>query len=403
MNTYVNKQNDNKYWIVILLGMLTAIGPISMDMYLPALPVVADDMNTSASLVQLSLTTCLIGLAAGQLMFGPLSDIRGRKKPLIYSLVIYAVVSALLAFTTSIGIFIVLRFIQGFTGAAGIVIARAAARDIYSGKELTKAFALLALVSGAAPILAPISGGFVLNFGSWPVVFFIIAAIGLLLLLSVTFLFNETLTVENRSEGTIFAVVKTFGDLLKDKVFLGISFTQSLIMSGMFAYIAGSPFILQNIYEVSAQQFSLIFALNGLGIIIAAQISGRLAAQVDEVKIMLFGVLLSLTGSLLLAIVVLLDLSLISIIVALFMVVSSIGFVSPTAFSLGLKNQKKSAGSASAFLGLLPFIGGAIVSPLVGLAGEYTAWPLALVIIICSISALAIFMTLVWEKEVRSN
>lgn len=403
MNTYMNNKSDNKYWIVILLGALTAIGPISMDMYLPALPVVADDLSTTASLVQMSLTTCLIGLATGQLMFGPLSDIRGRKKPLMFSLGIYGVASLALAFTTSIGTFILLRFIQGFTGAAGIVIARAAARDIYSGNELTRAFALLALVSGAAPILAPISGGFVLNFGSWPVVFYIIAVIGILLLLSVLFFYSETHPLENRSEGTIFAVVKTFGDLLKDKVFLGISFTQSLIMSSMFAYIAGSPFILQNIYEVTPQQFSLVFALNGLGIIIAAQISGRIATRVDEVKIMLFGVMQSLAGSLLLIVVVMADLSLPVIIIALFLVVSSVGFVSPTAFSLGLKNQKKSAGSASAFLGLLPFIGGAIVSPLVGLGGEYIAWPLALLTIVCSVSALTIFMTFVWRKEVQSS
>lgn len=403
MNTYMNNKSDNKYWIVILLGALTAIGPISMDMYLPALPVVADDLSTTASLVQMSLTTCLIGLATGQLVFGPLSDIRGRKKPLMFSLGIYGVTSLALAFTTSIGIFILLRFIQGFTGAAGIVIARAAARDIYSGNELTRAFALLALVSGAAPILAPISGGFVLNFGSWPVVFYIIAVIGILLLLSVMFFYSETHPLENRSEGTIFAVVKTFGHLLKDKVFLGISFTQSLIMSSMFAYIAGSPFILQNIYEVTPQQFSLVFALNGLGIIIAAQISGRIAARVDEVKIMLFGVMQSLVGSLLLIVVVMADLSLPVIIIALFLVVSSVGFVSPTAFSLGLKNQKKSAGSASAFLGLLPFIGGAVVSPLVGLGGEYIAWPLALLTIVCSVSALTIFMTFVWRKEVQSS
>src|SRR5699024_4462746 len=197
--------------------------------------------------------------------------------------------------------------------------------------------------------------------------------------------YSETHPAESRSEGSIYAVVKTFGELLKDKVFLGISFTQSLIMSSMFAYIAGSPFILQNIYEVSPQQFSLIFALNGLGIIIAAQFSGRIAAKVDEVKIMLYGVMQSLAGSLLLIAVVMGDLSLPVIIMALFMVVSSIGFVSPTAFSLGLKNQKKSAGSASAFLGLLPFIGGAIVSPLVGIGGEHIAWPLALVTIIFSV------------------
>ncbi|WP_342389179.1 multidrug effflux MFS transporter [Salinicoccus bachuensis] len=394
------EEKTRKFWIVVLLGLLTAIGPLSMDMYLPALPIVATDLDTTASLAQLSLTACLIGLAAGQLIFGPLSDIMGRKRPLLYTLAIYAVVSALCAFTGNIWVFVLLRFIQGFTGAAGIVIARAAARDMYMGKELTKAFALLALVNGAAPILAPISGGMILSFGSWPVVFLVIAAIGVLLLLSVSFMFKETLEESNRSEGSMFAVVKTFGDLFKDKVFMGIAFTQALIMSAMFAYIAGSPFVLQNIYEVSPQQFSLIFAMNGLGIIVAAQVAGRLSSSVDEVRILLVGVSMSVIGSLLLILVVVLELSLLPMLIALLLVVSSVGMVSTTAFSLGMQNQKKSAGSASAFLGLLPFIGGALVSPLVGMAGDEAAWPMGLVIILCSIGALLIFLGFVRHRPV---
>lgn len=380
-----------KYWIIILLGMLTAIGPLSMDMYLPALPIVTTDLETTASLAQLSLTACLIGLAVGQLIFGPLSDIKGRKSPLLYTLGIYALVSVFCAFTENIWIFIALRFIQGFTGAAGIVIARAAARDMYAGKELTKAFALLALVNGAAPILAPISGGFVLNFGSWPIVFLIIGAIGLLLLVSVALLFKETLHFENRSEGDIFAVVKTFDVLFKDRHFMSIALIQALIMSSMFAYIAGSPFVLQNIYGVTPQQFSLIFALNGVGIIVAAQVAGRLSGYMDEANILLIGVMISLLGSIGLLVTITLDWSLVPIILALFLVVSSVGLVSTTAFSMGMQNQGKSAGSASGLLGLLPFIGGALVSPLVGLAGEQVAWPMGLVIIICSTGALLIF------------
>ncbi|WP_271396448.1 multidrug effflux MFS transporter [Salinicoccus roseus] len=393
-----HEEKSRKVWIVVLLGLLTAIGPLSMDMYLPALPIVATDLNTTASLAQLSLTACLIGLAAGQLIFGPLSDIMGRKRPLLYTLAIYAIVSALCAFTANIWVFVLLRFIQGFTGAAGIVIARAAARDMYIGKELTKAFALLALVNGAAPILAPISGGMILNFGSWPVVFLVIAAIGVLLLLSVSFLFKETLAASDRSEGSMFAVVKTFGDLFKDKVFMGIAFTQALIMSAMFAYIAGSPFVLQNIYEVSPQQFSLIFAINGLGIIVAAQAAGRLSSTVDEVRVLLVGVSMSVVGSLLLIVVVMLELPLLPMLIALLLVVSSVGMVTTTAFSLGMQNQKKSAGSASAFLGLLPFIGGALVSPLVGMAGEEAAWPMGLVIILCSFGALIIFLGFVRHR-----
>ncbi len=401
MHMNIQGQNVNKSWIIVLLGMLTAIGPLSMDMYLPALPIVSEDLNTSASITQLSLTACLIGLAGGQLLFGPLSDIQGRKKPLLYTLAIYATVSLLCALSTSIWIFVGLRFVQGFTGAAGIVIARAAARDIYDGKDLTKAFALLALVNGAAPILAPITGGFILNISSWQVVFIIIALIGFLLLLSVTFMLEETLPVENRSEGTILAVVQTFGNLFKDKVFMGIALTQALIMSGMFAYIAGSPFVLQNIYQVTPQQFSLIFALNGLGIIIAAQAAGRLSVKIDEVKILLIGVIISLLGGALLSIVIIFKLSLGPILIALLLVVSSVGMVSTTSFSLGLKARADAAGSASAFLGLLPFIGGGIISPIVGIAGEQAAWPLGITVLICSVSAFIIFLSLVWGSRLK--
>ncbi len=182
-----------KLWIVLLLGSLTAFGPLSLDMYLPALPFVAEDMQTTTSLAQLSLTACLLGLAIGQLIFGPLSDIKGRRKPLVITLVIYAIASLLCALSPSIWVFIGLRFVQGLTGAAGIVIARASARDMYSGKELTKFVALLALVNGAAPILAPISGGVILNFASWNRVFIILSIIGLIMFLSVLFFLPETL------------------------------------------------------------------------------------------------------------------------------------------------------------------------------------------------------------------
>ena len=160
------KKVHTKLWFVLILGSLTAFGPLSMDMYLPALPIVAVDLQTTASLAQLSITACLLGLAAGQLLFGPLSDIHGRRRPLLYTLLIYMVVSLLCAFSPNIWVFVGLRFVQGFAGAAGIVIARASARDMYSGKDLTKFIALLALVNGAAPILAPIFGGAVLRWVS---------------------------------------------------------------------------------------------------------------------------------------------------------------------------------------------------------------------------------------------
>ncbi|QTD40915.1 multidrug effflux MFS transporter [Sporosarcina sp. Te-1] len=382
-------------WLVLLFGSLTAFGPLSMDMYLPGLPAVANDLNATTSIVQLSLTACLVGLGAGQLVFGPMSDIVGRRKPLIATLLVYAVASLLCAFSSDIWMFILLRFIQGMTGAAGIVIARACARDLYEGNDLTKFMALLSIVNGAAPILAPIAGGVVLGFASWKAVFFILSAIGLLMFLATAFFLPDTLPEEARSESGLFAVFRTFGKLLKDKVFMGVALTQGLISSSMFAYIAGSPFVLQNIYGVSPQQFSLFFALNGFGIIIAAQVTGRLSSRIHESKLLWGGVLLSVIGSIGLFVVVWMEGSLISIAIALFLIVSSVGIVSTSAFSLAMQSQGKSAGSAAAFLGLIPFVGGAAVSPLVGVAGDLSAWPMAVVILGCSGGALLIYQAVV--------
>ncbi|PIC76567.1 MFS transporter [Sporosarcina sp. P19] len=396
MNTSLQKRIPlPTVWLVILLGSLSAFGPLSMDMYLPGLPIVADDLNASTSLVQLSLTACLIGLGAGQLIFGPLSDIYGRRTPLVITLSVYAIASVLCAFSPNIWIFVALRFVQGMTGAAGIVIARACARDLYVGNELTKFMAMLSIVSGAAPILSPIVGGVVLNFASWPAVFLLLGIIGLLMFLSTAFFLPDTLPVEERAESGMLAVVKTFSGLLKDKWFIGIALTQGLIMSSMFAYIAGSPFVLQNIYGVTAQQFSLFFALNGVGIITAAQLTGRLSGRIHEVKFLRAGVLLSFAASILLLLTVWNEWPLAVIATALFFMVSSVGLVSPASFSLAMQSQGKSAGSAAAFLGLMPFIGGATVSPLVGLAGDSSAWPLSIIVLTCSTGALVIFFTVV--------
>jgi DHA1 family bicyclomycin/chloramphenicol resistance-like MFS transporter len=396
-----NSKSLSTVWFVLILGSLISFGPLSMDMYLPALPVVAEDLQTTTSLTQMSLTACLLGLASGQLIFGPLSDIRGRRKPLIYTLLIYAVASLLCAFSTSIWFFIGLRFVQGLTGAAGIVIARAAARDLYSGNDLTKFMALLSLVNGVAPILAPVSGGVILNFASWKTIFILLSVIGLILFFVVTFFLPETLPIQNRSEGSLLAVVKTFGNLLKNRVFMGIAGTQAFIMASMFAYISGSPFVLQNIYGFTPQQFALFFAVNGLGIIVAAQMTGRLSSAVGDVRLLNTGIVISLTGSTLLLLTILFNLPLPILLIALFLVVSSIGMVSTTSFSLGMQSQAKAAGSASAFLGLLSYIGGAVISPIVGVMGDQTAVPMGIIIFACSIAALSIFLFVVKKNIVN--
>src|SRR5690625_5278248 len=204
-----------KVWLVLILGSLTAFGPLSMDMYLPGLPAVTEELKATASLGQLSITTCLLGLAAGQLVFGPLSDLQGRRKPLIITLILYTITSLLCGLSTNIWVYVILRFFQGFTGAAGIVIARASARDLYSGKDLTQFVALLAIVMGAAPILAPIFGGVILKWMSWQAVFYILSSFGFIMFLTVIYFLPETLSEENRINGNVFAVFKSFGTLFK--------------------------------------------------------------------------------------------------------------------------------------------------------------------------------------------
>lgn len=366
--------------MILVLGALSAFGPLSLDMYLPSLPILADDLHTTTSLAQLSLTFCLLGLSLGQLLAGPLSDVRGRRMPLIAGLILYGVSSILCAFAPNITILLILRFIQGLSGSAGIVLSRAVVRDMYSGSELTKFFSLLMLVNGAAPILAPIFGGQLLQFTTWRGVFVVLALIGILMLVSVMFGLPETLPENRRSKGGIGNTISTFGVLLRDRHFIGYALSQGLVIAGMFAYIAGSPFVLQTIFGVSPQTFSLIFAMNGLGIILAGQITGRLAGRVTEEKLFAFGVILASIGGLTLLAMILFGAGLSGILPPLFIVVSCVGIVSTAGTSLAMQNYGRSAGSASALLGLLSYILGGLVTPLVGLGGSGTALPMGIVI-----------------------
>lgn len=252
--------------MALILGALSAFGPLSLDMYLPALPKLATDLQTNTSLSQLSLTACMLGLSLGQLLAGPISDVRGRRKPLLIGLLTYALVSFLCAISPSIVTLIFLRFVQGLAGAAGIVISRAIVRDLYSGSELTRFFSLLMLVNGVAPIFAPIAGGQILRFTSWQGVFVALGLIGAIMLLLVIVGLPETLPMSRRSKGGILNTFTTFRSLVKDRAFMGYAVSQGLVIAAMFAYIAGSPFVLQELFGVSPQMFSLLFAINGLGI-----------------------------------------------------------------------------------------------------------------------------------------
>jgi len=388
--------------LILILGSLAALGPLSIDMYLPAFPDMSRSFGASASLIQLSLTACMLGMALGQLIVGPLSDVRGRKRPLMIALLAYLLASLACAMAPTIEVLIALRFIQGAAGASGIVISRAIVRDLFEGPELTRFFAALSLVNGTAPILAPVIGGQLLRFGDWHFVFYLLAILSTLMLLAVALRLPETLPLERRVEGNLTTTLKTFGRLLTDRVFIGYAFAQAFVMGAMFAYISGSPFVLQNIYGASPQQFSFLFGLNGIGIILAAQIAGRLAGRVDSERLMRISLTVVASASILLFFALTLTDQLIFVMIPLFFVVSSVGLISTLGFTLAMQNYGATAGSASALLGLLPMLVGSLVSPLVGIMGEQSAVPMGLIIMTLDCLALVLYYGLIVRRPDRS-
>ncbi len=388
--------------LILILGSLAALGPLSIDMYLPAFPDMSRSFDASASLIQLSLTACMLGMALGQLIVGPLSDVRGRKRPLMVALLAYLLASLACAMAPTIEVLIALRFIQGAAGASGIVISRAIVRDLFDGPELTRFFAALSLVNGTAPILAPVIGGQLLRFGDWHFVFYLLAILSTMMLLAVALRLSETLPLDRRVEGNLTTTLKTFGRLLTDRVFIGYAFAQAFVMGAMFAYISGSPFVLQNIYGASPQQFSFLFGLNGIGIILAAQIAGRLAGHVDSERLMRISLTIVASASILLFLALTLTDQLIFVMIPLFFVVSSVGLISTLGFTLAMQNYGATAGSASALLGLLPMLVGSLVSPLVGIMGEQSAVPMGLIIMTLDCLALILYYGLIVRRPNRS-
>ena len=391
----IKKTPSSVPWMVLLLGMLASFGPLSIDMYLPALPNIANDLHSSTSLAQLSLTACLLGIASGQLFAGPISDVRGRRGPLLVGLFAYAVSSLLCVFAPTIWIFVMMRFVQGVAGSAGIVISRAIVRDLYSGSEMTKFFSLLMLVNGVAPILAPILGGQILQVTSWRGIFILLSGLGIVMLIVAFFGLDETLPVTIRSRGGIQNTFRTFRRLIGNKVFMGYALIQGFVMAAMFAYISASPFVLQNFFGVSPQMFSLYFAFNALGIIIAGQMTGGLAGRVHESKLLVVGLIMAFVGGGALLVMTLTGGGLYSILVPLFLVVSSVGVVGTSSFSLAMQDQAKAAGSASALIGLLSFIFGGVMAPLVGIAGSHTAIPMGITIAVAETAAVLSYLVLV--------
>jgi len=390
---------NNRLWAAVILGCLAGLAPLCTDLYLPALPQISSRLGASSSSVQLSLTATLLGIAIGQVFIGPHSDSNGRKKPLVISLLIFIVTSFLCSIATSIGELIIFRFIQGLAGSGGVVLSRAIACDLYSGPELTKFFSLLMLINGVAPIFSPVIGGQILSLSNWQGIFFSLGSFSILLTAAVIFGMKESLPAERRSAGSLKATFITFKRLFADKSFVGYTLVQGFITAGLFAYIAGSPFVLQTVYGLSAKTFSYCFAVNGIGIMLFAQLTGYFTGRFSEKQLLLFGLNLSLFCSVALLALSTMEVPAVCILAPLFVIVSCIGITATSSFSLAIQRQPHAAGSVSGLLGVVSFIFGAIASPLVGLGGGTTAIPMALVITLANLSAYASYYKLARLKQ----
>lgn len=353
----------------ITLGLLAALGPLCIDLYLPALPELARDLNTSTATAQLSLTAGLLGLGAGQLIFGPMSDKYGRIRPLLLSLVLLCIASVGCALAQNINQLLLARLFEGLSAAGGAVLSRAIARDMYSGHDLTRFFAMLMLVNGLAPIAAPVMGGALMAFFDWRGLFMILALIAILLLVLPRTKLTETLPPEKRSQGSLFSAWAALGEVVKHRPFMGFCLTQGFMMSGMFAYIGASPFVLQELYGMSPQAFSLCFAANGVGLIIASQTSARLCPLWGEYRVLKGGLTLAFISSATLLLAGFSGAALPLVLVALFFSVASNGVIATTASSLAMQSQGHRAGSASAVIGVTMFTLGAISVPVTGIGG----------------------------------
>ncbi|MGP4110636.1 multidrug effflux MFS transporter [Streptomyces sp. 4N509B] len=384
--------------LTLLLGSLTAITPISIDLYLPALPEIGDSLHTGAATIQLTLTACMLGLGLGQLVVGPMSDQLGRRRPLLVGMACYVVASVACALAPTAETLIVFRLLQGLAGAAGVVIARAVVRDLFDGLAMARFFSTLLLISGIAPILAPVFGAQLMRVTDWRGLFVALAVAGVVLLAVTARWLPETLPPRHRDGGGVPTALRTMGRLFGDRVFTGHLLAGSLTFAALFAYVAASPFVVQEIHDASPQTFSLLFMTNAIGLIVMGQVNGRiLVGRVSLNRIMAAGLLLTALAAAALLVMtsgLVGDVGLLPVATGLFLLMVAMPLVLPNANTQGLLRTPHAAGSASALLGSSQFFVGAVASPLVGVAGEDTAVPMAVVQLTVILLAAASFLAL---------
>lgn len=376
---------------ITILGMLCAFPPMCSDIYLPALPDIAQSFKSDPSLVQLSLTTSLLGLAIGQVIIGPISDAYGRRLPLIFSLVIFIITSFLCAQASDVYQLIAYRFFQGLAASGGVVLSRSIACDKFKGAALAQFMSLLMTINSIAPILGPILGSFIITFATWEYIFYFLTAWGILLaVLSLMDIPESHFPKENEKQ-----VLKAIVSMLKELTnmgFLAFVISLSLVMGAFFSYLSASPFVFQVIYDYSPLQFSLGFGSIAAFISLCALIAGRLVSRMGEVAVAYGAYLVMFIAScVILACAILEPKSSIIIYIALMVFCGMMGAVNTAGFSIVMESRRGGAGAASGIFGVMTFIFGALTSPLMGIMGEHSMMPLGISIFACTMLAIVTF------------
>jgi MFS transporter, DHA1 family, multidrug resistance protein len=383
----------SKFLLILILGSLSAIGPFSIDMYLPGFPAIAADLNTTVAHVSLSLSSFFIGISAGQLIYGPILDRFGRKRPLYFGLTLYLLASAACVFITSAEALIVLRLFQALGGCAGMVASRATVRDVFPVEENAKVFSTLMLVIGISPVIAPTLGGYISgNFG-WQYVFVVLTFLAAFILIAVHFAFPTTKKPDPTKSMKPGAIVKGYWNVMREPQFYTYALTGSLASSGLYAYISGSPYVFMELYKVTEKQYGWIFALIALGLIISSQLNSVLLRIYTSEQIIPFALLCqSFVGTVLFLGTLVGWLDLFSTIFFIFIFLCCQGFTFPNSSALSLAPFSQNAGSASALLGAIQMGVGTLTSALVSILNNKTALPMTGVMAACAISSFTVLM-----------